>query len=77
MTKRDVRRAEHKRKLHAALTQDFKVIASIGDSLEEEQAAAEVGIPFVKVDPCRPEDAWDKLGDRIAEVGCFKPGDAE
>jgi len=68
---------EHKRRQHEWLSREFKIIASIGDSFEEEQAAAALGIPFVKVDPCRPADGWATLDDRIAELGCFKPGDTE
>jgi len=60
---------EHKRRLHEALSREFEVIASIGDSFEERQAAATAGIYFVEVDPCEPAGAWSILADRIAGFG--------
>ena len=54
-----------------ALSEEFQVIASIGDSFEEEQADEAMGISFVKVDPCNPADAWIVLAARIAEFGGF------
>jgi len=65
---------EHKRRLHGALTRECEVIASIGDSFDEEQAAAEFGIHFVAVDPCEPTGAWAALAERIAELGGFGSG---
>jgi hypothetical protein len=63
---------EHKRRQHELLSREFKVIASIGDSSEEEQAAAAMGILFVKVDACKPADGWATLAERIAEFAGFK-----
>ena len=60
---------EHKRRRHEALGREWEVIASIGDSEEEEEAARAVGMCFVKVDICRPEEAWVVLEEKIAEVG--------
>lgn len=57
---------EHKRMWHESLNREFEVIASIGDSLEEERASAAVGIPFVAVDPCKPAEAWVILEERMA-----------
>jgi len=65
---------EHKRRRHEVLGRDWAVIASIGDSEEEEAAAAAVGMCFVKVDVCRPGEAWVVLEGRIAEVGGFGGG---
>jgi len=45
---------EHKRVFHRSLSQEFRVIASVGDSFEEEEAAEGAGVPFVAVDPSRP-----------------------
>ena len=64
---------EHKRMQHQSLGQELRVLASIGDSFEEELAAAAVGIPFVMADPFGLGDAWTNLADRIAEAGGFKP----
>jgi predicted secreted acid phosphatase len=59
---------EHKRLLHNALGQEFNVIASIGDSFEEEEAAEAAGIPFIEVDPCQPSTAWSILAQRITDL---------
>jgi predicted secreted acid phosphatase len=67
----DVRSLEHKRERHELLSQEFRVIASIGDSFEEEQAAEAMGISFVKVDACNPADAWIVLAARITEFRGF------
>jgi hypothetical protein len=58
---------EHKRAQHESLSLRFDVIASIGDSFEEEEAARSAGIPFIIVDPCNPAPAWAILADRIGE----------
>lgn len=65
---------EHKLKLHLRLAREFHVIASIGDSYEEAEASAAAGVPFVSVDPAKPDDAWGQLAERIAAAGGF--GDA-
>ena len=66
------RSCDHKHNLHRSLGREFRVIASIGDSVEEEQAAKAAGIPFVIVDSSRPTEAWTILADRVASVaGCF------
>lgn len=60
---------EHKRRQHRVLSSRFNVIASIGDSCEEEEAARAAEIPFVLVDPWRPASAWAVLADRLAKIG--------
>jgi len=62
----------HKRKQHDLLKEKFEVIASIGDSAEEEEASAAAGIPFVAVDLYDPRPAWTTLAARIVEVGGFR-----
>ena len=62
---------EHKRRKHLTLSRELAVIASIGDSEEEEEAAAAVGMCFVKVDAYRPAEAWVVLEGRISEAGGF------
>ena len=62
---------EHKRKQHEYLARNFEVVASIGDSQEEEQASAAAGIPFCYVDPCNPAEGWLALAARIAQVNGF------
>ena len=64
---------EHKRSQHQWLSQEFQVIASIGDSFEEQQASLATGILFVPVDPCEPAHGWAVLAGRIAELGGFRP----
>lgn len=63
---------DHKRRQHESLGREFDVIASIGDSFEEEQAAMAARIPFYRVDPCSPADQWILLAARIAGLGGFK-----
>lgn len=63
--------AEHKRKQHELLSREFKVVASIGDSSEEELAAAAAGVLFVRVDVQRPAIGWLNVANRIAELGGF------
>ena len=60
---------EHKQKQHESLSRRFHVVASIGDSSEEQEAARAAGIPFYLVDPCKPAPGWTALADRIAEIG--------
>lgn len=60
---------KHKRRLHESLSREFEVIASIGDSFEEQRASAAAGIYFVAVDPCEPAGAWSILAQRIAGFG--------
>jgi phosphoglycolate phosphatase-like HAD superfamily hydrolase len=62
---------EHKRVCHHSLAHEFLVIASIGDSDKEAIASQAAGIPFVAVDPRRPEPAWSILRERIAAAGGF------
>src|SRR5215831_13064008 len=64
----ETRSYDHKRRLHNSLGQEFNVIASIGDSFEEEEAAEAAGIPFIEVDPCQPSTAWSILAQRIADL---------
>jgi len=65
----ETRSYDHKRRLHNALAQEFNVIASIGDSFEEEEASEAAGIPFIAVDPSHPAEAWSILAQRIADLG--------
>ncbi len=64
-----IKSLEHKRRLHEALSRKFEVIASIGDSFEEQQAAATAGIYFVEVDSYEPAGAWSILAQRLAGFG--------
>ena len=63
---------EHKRREHELLKREFEVIASIGDSAEEEEASAAAGIPFVAVDLYDPGPAWAMLTEQILAVGGFR-----
>jgi hypothetical protein len=60
---------EHKRSQHELLSTNFAVVASIGDSFEEEQAATALGMRFMAVNPLKPSEAWMLLEERIAEFG--------
>lgn len=59
---------EHKLKCHLDLASRFRVLASIGDADEEEEASAAAGIPFVRVDVCRPQLAWAELETLLGSV---------
>jgi hypothetical protein len=63
---------EHKRAQHLSISRRFDVIASIGDSVEEEEASKIAGIPFISVDPCDPAQAWAAIAERIAEFHGFE-----
>lgn len=62
----------HKAQAHAHLTKEHRVIASVGDTDEEEgEAARLVGIPFVLVDRNNAEPAWIVVRDMIEVVQGF------
>lgn len=64
----------HKVERHAVLAREFRVIASIGDTDDEEGAAARaVAVPFVLVDRDAPEPAWVLLAELAAAAGGFRP----
>ena len=63
--------SEHKRRQHSSLQKEYEVIASIGDSAEEEEASIAARIPFIAVDPCNPAVAWSTLAVRIAQFDCL------
>jgi phosphoglycolate phosphatase-like HAD superfamily hydrolase len=62
---------EHKLKCHLDLASRFRMLASIGDADEEEEASAAAGIPFVRVDVCRPEVAWAEVEAVLIVTGAF------
>jgi phosphoglycolate phosphatase-like HAD superfamily hydrolase len=62
----------HKTDAHGRLARDHRVIASIGDTHEEEGEAARLaGITFVLVERGNPEPAWLALAELIAAVNGF------
>ncbi|MBY0458334.1 MAG: hypothetical protein K2V38_13415 [Gemmataceae bacterium] len=62
----------HKAEVHAKLAREYQVIASIGDTDEEEGAAARLaGVPFVLVDRDRPETAWAAVAELVLAVDGF------
>lgn len=62
----------HKLRVHAKLAREYRVIASIGDTLDEEGAAADAaGVPFVLVSRDNPTPAWVVLDGMLAEAGAF------
>lgn len=68
----DTTSLEHKRAQHQSLSLGLDVIASIGDSYEEEEAARSAGVLFIIVDPCNPAPAWAEIADRISEFRGFE-----
>jgi hypothetical protein len=66
----------HKVELHAKLAREYQVIASIGDTDDEEgEAARRAGVPFVLVDRNNPAPAWVAVAALIEAVQGFQ-GDA-
>lgn len=62
----------HKAEVHAKLAREYQVIASIGDTDEEEGEAARLaGVPFVLVDRDNPLTAWAALRELILAVEGF------
>lgn len=66
----------HKLEIHARLAREYQVIASIGDTDEEEgEAARAAGVPFVLVDRDRPDGAWAALAELILAAEGFRKGE--
>jgi ribonucleotide monophosphatase NagD (HAD superfamily) len=66
----------HKTDLHAKLAREYHVIASIGDTDDEEgEAARLVGVPFVLVDRDNPGAAWAAVAEMIETARGFRPED--
>jgi predicted secreted acid phosphatase len=62
----------HKQELHAKLAREHRVIASIGDTDDDEGDAARLAaIPFVLVDRDNPIPAWYALAELIEAAGGF------
>src|SRR5262249_39907058 len=62
----------HKAQVHVRLAKEHRVIASIGDTDEEEGEAARLaGVPFVLVDRERPAPAWEVIAELIMKAGGF------
>lgn len=62
----------HKTELHARLAREYRVIASIGDTEDDEgEAARAAGVPFVLVDRDNPTPAWLALAEMIESEGGF------
>jgi predicted secreted acid phosphatase len=63
----------HKAERHAKLAREYRVIASIGDTDEEEgEAARSAGVTFVPVDRDNPAIAWAVLAVLIEAVEGFR-----
>jgi predicted secreted acid phosphatase len=63
----------HKAERHATLAREYQVIASIGDTDDEEGAAARsAGVTFVLVDRDNPAVAWAALAAMIEAVEGFR-----
>lgn len=62
----------HKTEAHARLAREHRVIASIGDTHEEEGEAARLaGIAFILVERGNPEPAWLALAELIVSAKGF------
>jgi predicted secreted acid phosphatase len=63
----------HKAERHATLAREYRVIASIGDTDDEEGEASRLaGVPFVLVDRDNPAGAWAVLAAMIEAVEGFR-----
>jgi phosphoglycolate phosphatase-like HAD superfamily hydrolase len=56
----------HKAEVMARLAREYRVIVSVGDHDEEEQASRAAGIPFVRVNGDNDEEAWREVARLIA-----------
>jgi predicted secreted acid phosphatase len=63
---------EHKRRTHEQFAREYRVLASIGDSFEERDAASAAGISFFQVDSAYPERAWAELRAILAAAGLLR-----
>lgn len=62
----------HKAEVHATLAREYRVIASIGDTDEEEGEASRLAaVPFVLVDRDNPFVAWAAVAELILAVEGF------
>ena len=62
----------HKAQVHLRLAKEYRVIASVGDTDEEEGEAARLaGVPFVLVDRDRPDPAWERVAAPVEAAGGF------
>jgi hypothetical protein len=62
----------HKAEIHSRLAKEHRVIASVGDTADEEGEAARLtGVPFVLVDRDRPDPAWEIVAALIEAAGGF------
>ena len=62
----------HKIEAHARLAREHRVIASIGDTHEEEGEAARLaGIAFILVERGNPAPAWEAVAELIAAANGF------
>jgi hypothetical protein len=67
----------HKAEVHATLAREFRVIASIGDTDDEEgEASRAAGITFVLVDRDNPFVAWAAVAELIEAVQGFRAGES-
>jgi hypothetical protein len=67
----------HKAELHVKLAREYQVIASIGDTDDEEGEAARLaGVPFVLVDRDNPGPAWVTVAALIEAAQGFQGEDA-
>jgi hypothetical protein len=67
----------HKAEVHAKLAREFQVIASIGDTDDEEGAASRAaGVSFVLVDRDNPFIAWAAVAELIEAVQGFRAGES-
>ena len=63
----------HKAEVHAKLAREYHIIASIGDTDDEEGEASRLaGVTFVLVDRDQPTGAWAAVAELIAAVQGFR-----
>ncbi|MCI0702837.1 MAG: hypothetical protein L0241_17285 [Planctomycetia bacterium] len=63
----------HKTEVHARLAREYQVIASIGDTDDEEGEASRLAsVPFILVDRDKPDGAWVVVAQLIEAVQGFR-----
>jgi hypothetical protein len=62
---------EHKTRVMQRLAQEYDVLVSIGDAIEDEMASRAAGVPFVRVDFDNTEEAWRQVATLVGLTWTF------
>jgi phosphoglycolate phosphatase-like HAD superfamily hydrolase len=66
---------QHKAEVIARLAREYRVIASVGDHDEEEQASRAAGVPFVRVTAENGAEAWREVARLVAAARAAGEGE--